>query len=135
MGFPNSEVGYTPAMPRREDHEVHKGHVVALDQKKKHLHIFPDQSRPKQCVVLILSTNVLEILEASFFMMCEICLVQLPQPKKKTARKFVRIAGTPVVSVRFYRCKSEYTQLSTHRDCLQTSIWQLSCEQSRLSTW
>ena len=36
MGVPTSEVGYTPAMPRREDHEVHKGHVVALD-KKKHL--------------------------------------------------------------------------------------------------
>jgi len=34
MGVPTSEVGYTPAMPRREDHEVHKGHVVALDQKK-----------------------------------------------------------------------------------------------------
>ena len=30
----------TPAMPRREDHEVHKGHVVALDQKKKkHIYI------------------------------------------------------------------------------------------------
>jgi len=24
MGVPASEVGYTPAMPRREDHEVHK---------------------------------------------------------------------------------------------------------------
>jgi len=24
MGGPTSEVGYTPAMPRREDHEVHK---------------------------------------------------------------------------------------------------------------
>ena len=35
MGVPTSEVGYTPAMPRREDHEVHKGHVVALDEKKK----------------------------------------------------------------------------------------------------
>jgi hypothetical protein len=34
MGVPISEVGYTPAMPRREDHEVHKGHVVALDQEK-----------------------------------------------------------------------------------------------------
>ena len=34
MGVSTSEVGYTPAMPRREDHEVHKGHVVALDQKK-----------------------------------------------------------------------------------------------------
>jgi len=24
MGVPTSEIGYTPAMPRREDHEVHK---------------------------------------------------------------------------------------------------------------
>ena len=24
MGVQTSEVGYTPAMPRREDHEVHK---------------------------------------------------------------------------------------------------------------
>jgi len=24
MGIPTSEVGYTPAMPRREVHEVHK---------------------------------------------------------------------------------------------------------------
>jgi len=24
MGVPTSEVGYTPAMPRKEDHEVHK---------------------------------------------------------------------------------------------------------------
>ena len=44
MGVPTSEVGYTPAMPRREDHEVHKdmwwhwgggGHVVALDKEKQ----------------------------------------------------------------------------------------------------
>jgi len=34
MGVPTSDVGYTSAMPRREDHDVHKGHVVALDQKK-----------------------------------------------------------------------------------------------------
>jgi len=33
MGVPTSEVGYTPAMPRREDNEVHKGHVVALGKK------------------------------------------------------------------------------------------------------
>ena len=30
MGVPSSEVGYNPAMPRREEHEDHKGHVVAL---------------------------------------------------------------------------------------------------------
>jgi len=35
MGVPTSEVGYTPAMPRREDHEVHKGHVMALEKEKK----------------------------------------------------------------------------------------------------
>ena len=34
MGVSTSEVGYTPAMPRREGHEVYKGHVVALDKKK-----------------------------------------------------------------------------------------------------
>ena len=30
MGVPTSEVGYTPAIPRTEDHEVHKGRLVAL---------------------------------------------------------------------------------------------------------
>jgi len=33
MGVPTSEVGYTSAMPRREDHEVRKEHVGALDKK------------------------------------------------------------------------------------------------------
>jgi hypothetical protein len=33
MGFPNSEVGYTSATSGRGDHEVHKGHVVALVKK------------------------------------------------------------------------------------------------------
>ena len=37
MGVPTSEVGYTSAMPRREDHEVHKGHVVALGGKNNNL--------------------------------------------------------------------------------------------------
>jgi len=40
MGVPTSEVGYTPAMPRREDHEVHKGHVVALGGGGKNLWTF-----------------------------------------------------------------------------------------------
>jgi hypothetical protein len=34
MGVPTSEVGYTPAMPKKEDHEVYEGHVVALEEKK-----------------------------------------------------------------------------------------------------
>jgi hypothetical protein len=47
MGVPTSEVGYNPAMPRREDHDVHKGHVVALDHKKTFVasYNFPDFSR------------------------------------------------------------------------------------------
>ena len=34
MGVPNSEVGYTSAMPRREDHEVHKRTCGGTGQKK-----------------------------------------------------------------------------------------------------
>ena len=30
MGVPTSEVGYTPAMSRREDHEVHKRTCVGI---------------------------------------------------------------------------------------------------------
>jgi hypothetical protein len=33
MGVPNLEVGYTSATTGRGDHEVHKGHVVALEEK------------------------------------------------------------------------------------------------------
>jgi hypothetical protein len=33
MGVPTSEVGYTSATTGRGDHEVHDGHVVALDLK------------------------------------------------------------------------------------------------------
>jgi hypothetical protein len=37
MGVPTSEVGYTSATTGRGDHEVHKGHVVAFEKKKKTL--------------------------------------------------------------------------------------------------
>jgi hypothetical protein len=33
MGVPTSEGGYTSATTGRRDHEVHKGHVVALEVK------------------------------------------------------------------------------------------------------
>jgi hypothetical protein len=33
MGVPTSEIGYTSATTGREDHEVHKGHVVAMGKK------------------------------------------------------------------------------------------------------
>jgi hypothetical protein len=34
MGVPTSEVGYTSATAGRGDHVVHKGHVVAMEEKK-----------------------------------------------------------------------------------------------------
>jgi hypothetical protein len=34
MGVPTSEVGYTSATTGRGEHEVNKGHVVALEEKK-----------------------------------------------------------------------------------------------------
>jgi hypothetical protein len=34
MGVINLEVGYTSATTGRGDHEVHKGHVVALEKKR-----------------------------------------------------------------------------------------------------
>jgi hypothetical protein len=34
MDVPTSDVGYTSVTTGRGDHEVHKGHVVALEKKK-----------------------------------------------------------------------------------------------------
>jgi hypothetical protein len=34
MGVPTLEVGYTSATTGRGDHEVHKGHMVVLGEKK-----------------------------------------------------------------------------------------------------
>jgi len=43
MGVPASEVGYIPAVPKREDHEVHKdmwwGHCGENPTKIKHLDV------------------------------------------------------------------------------------------------
>jgi hypothetical protein len=44
MGVPTSEVGYTLATAGRGDYKVHKGRVVALEQKKERKvfnHSFP----------------------------------------------------------------------------------------------
>jgi hypothetical protein len=35
MGVPTSEVGYTSVTTGRGDHEVHKGHVVAMEKKTR----------------------------------------------------------------------------------------------------
>jgi len=45
MGVPSSEVGYTSAMPRREDHEVRKGHVGHWTNKKKKINCKKDKTR------------------------------------------------------------------------------------------
>jgi hypothetical protein len=37
MGVPTLEVGYTSATTGRGDHEVHKGHVVALEEEEINL--------------------------------------------------------------------------------------------------
>jgi hypothetical protein len=46
MGVPTSEVGYTSVTTGRGDHEIHKGHVVALAKKillyKQHVRIKKD---------------------------------------------------------------------------------------------
>jgi hypothetical protein len=36
MGLPTSEVGYTSATTGKGDHEVHKGHMMALGKKTVH---------------------------------------------------------------------------------------------------
>jgi hypothetical protein len=43
MGVPTSEVGYTSATTGRGDHEVHKGHVVAM---KGDIHVTPITDAP-----------------------------------------------------------------------------------------
>jgi len=43
MGVPTSEVGYTSAMPRREDHEVHRDMWGLGERGKKHTHILESQ--------------------------------------------------------------------------------------------
>jgi len=35
MGVPTSEVGYTSAMPRREGHQVRKGHVGHWEEERR----------------------------------------------------------------------------------------------------
>jgi len=46
MGVPTSEVGYTAAMPRREDHEVHKD--MWWQWRRKKLHILSPELHKKQ---------------------------------------------------------------------------------------
>jgi hypothetical protein len=37
MGVPTSEVGYISATAGREDHEIHNGHVVAIERRREHI--------------------------------------------------------------------------------------------------
>jgi hypothetical protein len=56
MGLPTSKVGYTSAATGRGDHEVHKGHVVVLGEKK-HNNVW-DILRLNTYCVLILSYEI-----------------------------------------------------------------------------
>jgi len=54
MGVPTSEVGYTSAMPRREDHEVRKGHWI---KKILQLKLFLSLSSSSSSIILINNTE------------------------------------------------------------------------------
>jgi len=43
MGVPASEVGYTSAMPRKEDHEIHKDMWGHWKERKKERKIMPNK--------------------------------------------------------------------------------------------
>jgi hypothetical protein len=49
MGVPTLEVGYTSATTGRGDHEVHKGHVVVLGERKER-----ERERERDCFVFLL---------------------------------------------------------------------------------
>jgi len=50
MGVPTSEIGYTAAMPRREDHEVHKDMWRHWGKKKRKI-------KPLQHVSILRSSS------------------------------------------------------------------------------
>ena len=52
MGVSNSEVGYTSAMPRREDHEVHKRTCGGIGGGKDYI-LFKTQKLAPACVVMV----------------------------------------------------------------------------------
>ena len=51
MGVPISEVGYTPAMPRREDHEVHKRTCGGTGEKKKKYYKHEERAKSEQKMI------------------------------------------------------------------------------------
>ena len=51
MGVPSSEVIYTSAMPRREDHEVRQGHVghwIKKIKKNRGLYVLEEEREKKK---------------------------------------------------------------------------------------
>jgi hypothetical protein len=57
MGIPTSEVGYTSATTRRGDHEVHEGHVVALDKQINNFNGIKRIAAISDIVLLIANKN------------------------------------------------------------------------------
>jgi hypothetical protein len=58
MGVPTSEVGYTPAVPRREDHERACGGI----RKKKYSGSKDYMFRPVVAIIRPLSFDILKII-------------------------------------------------------------------------
>jgi hypothetical protein len=73
MGVPTLEVGYTSATTRRGVHEVHKGHVVALEKKSGTAHKrgavgFPQRERlPRSTANFSVSISTYQIMRTALF--------------------------------------------------------------------
>jgi hypothetical protein len=66
MGVPTSEVGYTSVTTGRGDHEVHKGHVVALGEGEEVLSTLSPVSSVNIEAAYVLITSI-------FLVFCIIC--------------------------------------------------------------
>src|SRR5215475_2425801 len=95
MGVPTSEVGYTSATTGRGDHEVQKGHVVALGEKNianktnKNLHqmlgiprvqqlLFPQECKVQQ----LLFPQECKVQQLLFPQECKVQQLLVPQECK-----------------------------------------------------
>ena len=128
MGVPTSEVGYTPPMPRREDHEVHKGHVVALwggTSTKLNLDMDNFPLQPKNTLKLKLGWQVVRVnkfcVMAPDIFVCSVqnvLLVSLLAPRiLRSLLGFWKICGR---SVRVGDRKGAYSVLVGRRDGTRT---------------
>jgi len=110
MGVPTSEVGYTSAIPRREDHEVRKGHVGHWTKKKKKLTLYyPSNSKADARIRKVEATQR--------------CLMYVPELISKSSEVYDRCDGNllcgiqenNMVTVRRFSLAYVYTYKHTYR--------------------